>query len=245
MLYWLQEAKRRKNLSAYGKGGFPLKDISVFDVIGPNMIGPSSSHTAGALRIALMAGKIAKGKPKKVTFVLYGSFAMTYKGHGTDKALLAGVLGMNTEDYRIRDSFRLAEEAGIEYHFVPCTENKGYHPNRVEVIITNDEGTTTSILGVSVGGGNVKLKQINGADISVSGNLTTLFVQQYDRPGVVAHISKCLTDYNVNIAFMKLYRDKKGENAYTIIETDEALPDKLVQEINDYPDIKSAIVIDL
>ena len=96
-----------------------------------------------------------------------------------------------------------------------------------------------------MGGGNVKLKQINGADISVSGNLTTLFVQQYDRPGVVAHISKCLTDYNVNIAFMKLYRDKKGENAYTIIETDEALPDKLVQEINDYPDIKSAIVIDL
>ena len=152
---------------------------------------------------------------------------------------------MNTEDYRIRDSFRLAEEAGIEYHFVPCTENKGYHPNTVEVIITNEEGTTTSILGVSVGGGNVKLKQINGADISVSGNLTTLFVQQYDRPGVVAHISKCLTDYNVNIAFMKLYRDKKGENAYTIIETDEALPDKLVQEINDYPDIKSAIVIDL
>ena len=117
-----------------------MRDISVFDVVGP------------------------KGKPKKVTFILYGSFAMTYKGHGTDKALLAGILGMNTEDYRIRDSFRLAEEAGIEYEFVPNTENKGYHPNTVEVVITNEEGVTTSILGVSIGGGNVKLKQINGAD---------------------------------------------------------------------------------
>ena len=106
-----------------------MREISVFDVVGPNMIGPSSSHTAGALRIALMAGKISKGKPKKVKFILYGSFAMTYKGHGTDKALLAGILGMNTEDYRIRDSFRLADEAGIEYEFVPCTENKGYHPS--------------------------------------------------------------------------------------------------------------------
>ena len=102
-----------------------MREISVFDVVGPNMIGPSSSHTAGALRIALMAGKISKGKPKKVKFILYGSFAMTYKGHGTDKALLAGILGMNTEDYRIRDSFRLADEAGIEYEFVPCTENTG------------------------------------------------------------------------------------------------------------------------
>ena len=221
-----------------------MRDISVFDVVGPNMIGPSSSHTAGALRIALMAGKISKGKPKKVTFILYGSFAMTYKGHGTDKALLAGILGMNTEDYRIRDSFHLAEEAGIEYEFVPNTENKGYHPNTVEVVITNEEGVTTSILGVSIGGGNVKLKQINGADISLSGNLTTLFVQQYDRPGVVAHISKCLNDHYVNIAFMKLYRDNKGENAYTIIETDEKLDEGLINEIQENPNIKSAIVIE-
>ena len=187
-----------------------MRDISVFDVVGPNMIGPSSSHTAGALRIALMAGKISKGKPKKVTFILYGSFAMTYKGHGTDKALLAGILGMNT----------------------------------VEVVITNEEGVTTSILGVSIGGGNVKLKQINGADISLSGNLTTLFVQQYDRPGVVAHISKCLNDHYVNIAFMKLYRDNKGENAYTIIETDEKLDEGLINEIQENPNIKSAIVIE-
>ncbi len=222
-----------------------MKEISVFDVIGPNMIGPSSSHTAGALRIALMAGTISKGKPKKVQFILYGSFAMTYKGHGTDKALLAGILGMSTEDYRIRDSYRLADEAGIEYEFLPTTENKGYHPNTVEVVITNEEGITTSILGVSIGGGNVKLKQINGADISLSGNLPTLFVQQKDTPGVIAHISKCLNDHYVNIAFMKLYRDSKGENAYTIIETDEKLDDALVEEIHSLPNIRNAIVIDL
>ena len=222
-----------------------MKEISVFDVIGPNMIGPSSSHTAGALRIALMAGKISKGKPKKVQFILYGSFAMTYKGHGTDKALLAGILGMSTEDYRIRDSFRLADEAGIEYEFIPTTETKGYHPNPVEVVITTDEGVTTSILGVSIGGGNVKLKQINGADISLSGNLTTLFVQQIDTPGVIAHISKCLNDHHVNIAFMKLFREDKGATAYTIIETDEKLDDTLVAEIESNPSIKGAIVIDL
>ena len=222
-----------------------MKDFSIFDIVGPNMIGPSSSHTAGALRIAHLARGMIHGRVVRAQFTLYGSFARTYRGHGTDRALIAGVLGFGTEDSRIRDSFRLADEAGIEYEFVPCTENKGYHPNTVEVVITNEEGVTTSILGVSIGGGNVKLKQINGADISLSGNLTTLFVQQYDRPGVVAHISKCLNDHNVNIAFMKLYRDNKGENAYTIIETDEKLDERLVDEIQANPNIKSAIVIEL
>ena len=222
-----------------------MEPLGLRDIIGPIMVGPSSSHTAGALRIARMARRLLSAAPARADITLYGSFAHTGTGHGTDKALLAGILGMNTEDYRIRDSFRLADEAGIEYEFVPCTENKGYHPNTVEVVITNEDGVTTSILGVSIGGGNVKLKQINGADISLSGNLTTLFVQQYDRPGVVAHISKCLNDHNVNIAFMKLYRDNKGENAYTIIETDETLDDRLVDEIQANPNIKSAIVIEL
>lgn len=222
-----------------------MREISVFDVIGPNMIGPSSSHTAGALRIALMAGKISKGNPKHVRFVLYGSFARTYKGHGTDRALLGGILGMNTEDPRIRDSFRLAEEAGITYEFVPFEEPNDYHPNTVEVIITNEEGITTSVLGVSIGGGQAKLKQINGVDISMSGNLNTLFIQQQDTPGVIAHISKCLNEYNVNIAFMKLYRDKKGESAYTIIETDEKISPQLLEYITSYPSIRSAMIIDL
>ena len=131
-------------------------------------------------------------------------------------------------------SFELTQIAGDFHIFIQTL-----------IIITNEEGVTTSILGVSIGGGNVKLKQINGADISLSGNLTTLFVQQYDRPGVVAHISKCLNDHNVNIAFMKLYRDNKGENAYTIIETDEKLDERLVDEIQANPNIKSAIVIEL
>ena len=219
--------------------------MDIFDILGPVMVGPSSSHTAGAARIGKMARTLLGGEPIEARIHLHGSFAETGSGHGTDKALLAGILGMSTEDYRIRDSFRLADEAGIEYEFIPTTENKGYHPNTVEVVITNDEGVTTSILGVSIGGGNVKLKQINGADISLSGNLTTLFVQQIDTPGVIAHISKCLNDHHVNIAFMKLYRDNKGENAYTIIETDEKLDDTLVAEIESNPSIKGAIVIDL
>lgn len=221
-----------------------MKEISVFDVIGPNMIGPSSSHTAGALRIALMAGKIAHGTPVKVQFILYGSFAQTYKGHGTDKALVAGVLGYGTEDYRIKDSFQHAKEAGLEFGF-ETRENKSFHPNTVEVIITNDKGITTSVVGVSVGGGNVKLKQINGVEISLSGNYHTLFIQQQDVPGVVAHITSCLSEIGINIAFMRLSREVRGETAYTIIEADEPIPQEAVERVLSNQNIRSAMIIDL
>lgn len=222
-----------------------MKEISVFDVIGPNMIGPSSSHTAGALRIALMAGKIASGKPKDVTFILYGSFARTYKGHGTDRALVAGILGFGTEDYRIRDSFQYAQEAGITFRFQPDFEETRYHPNTVEVIITNEEGITTSVVGVSVGGGQVKLKQINGVEISLSGNYHTLFIQQNDVPGVVAYITKCLSEQGINIAFMRLYRENRGEKAYTIVETDEIIRPEVVELVRSHPNITSAMLIEL
>ncbi len=222
-----------------------MKEISVFDVIGPNMIGPSSSHTAGALRIALLAGKIAQGKIVKVRFILFGSFAKTYKGHGTDRALVAGILGYNTEDYRIRDSFQHAKEAGIDFSFETNETNTDVHPNTVEVVITTEDGTVTRVMGVSIGGGNAQLAQINGVDISLSGNYHTLFIKQIDTPGVVAHITKCLAECTINIAFMRLYRENKGENAYTIIEADEGIPQEVIAKVRENPNIISAMIIEL
>ena len=127
--------------------------ISVFDVMGPNMIGPSSSHTAGAARIALLARKLLTGSLKKVEFTLYGSFAKTYHGHGTDRALLGGIMGFATDDVRIRDSFQIATDNGIEYSFIPNNVETDVHPNTVDILMVNEEGQEMMILGESLGGG--------------------------------------------------------------------------------------------
>lgn len=127
--------------------------ISVFDVMGPNMIGPSSSHTAGAARIALLARKLLTGSLKKVEFTLYGSFAKTYHGHGTDRALLGGIMGFATDDVRIRDSFQIATDNGIEYSFIPNNVETDVHPNTVDILMVNEEGQEMTIRGESLGGG--------------------------------------------------------------------------------------------
>lgn len=222
-----------------------MKELSVFDIIGPNMIGPSSSHTAGALRIALLAKKMVKGSIQKVNFVLYGSFARTYRGHGTDKALLAGILGFRTEDYRIRDSFEYANKAGLEYHFMINTEKKDVHPNTVEIEIEDAEGQKTTVIGESIGGGAAVIREINGVEIVLSGEYNTILVKQMDKPGVLAHITKCLSDFKINIAFTKLYREKKDEIAYTIIETDEAISDEVITAIENSKNIRSATRIEM
>ncbi len=222
-----------------------MKEISVFDVIGPNMIGPSSSHTAGALRIALMARKLAAGKITAVHFVLYGSFAKTYKGHGTDRALLGGILGFQTEDARIKDSFRYADEAGLSYSFETNETNTDVHPNTADITITTENGQTVFVRGVSTGGGDCHIEKIDNIDVDLTGDLTTLLIKQRDTFGVVAYITKCLSDYEINIAFMRLYRENKGENAYTIIETDNDIPQELVDKIQQHQEIHSAMVIKL
>lgn len=220
-----------------------MKEISVFDVIGPNMIGPSSSHTAGALKIALLAGKLANGRIVKVRFILYGSFAKTYKGHGTDRALLGGILGYSTEDARIKDSFRYAGEAGLDYAFELNETNKDVHPNTVDITITSENGTEIFVRGVSTGGGDCRIEKIDNFDVDLTGNYTTLLIRQRDTFGVVAYITSCLSEYEINIAFMRLYRESKGEAAYTIIETDNDIPPELVQKIKLHREISSAMVI--
>lgn len=222
-----------------------MKEISVFDVIGPNMIGPSSSHTAGALKIALMARKLASGKITAVRFVLYGSFAKTYKGHGTDRALLGGILGFQTEDARIKDSFHFAEEAGLRYSFETNETNKDVHPNTADIYLTSDDGKTVFVRGVSTGGGECRIEKIDDIDVDLTGNLTTLLIKQHDTFGVVASITGCLSEYQINIAFMRLYRESKGETAYTIIETDNDIPPQLAEHIKRLPEIYEAMIIKL
>lgn len=222
-----------------------MKDISIFDVIGPNMIGPSSSHTAGALRISLLAYKIAEQDIKEVKFVLYGSFAQTYRGHGTDRALLAGIMGFGTEDERIRDAFEYADKQGLKYTFETNLTNKNVHPNTVEIIMKNSKGEEKSIMGESIGGGNVQVKQINGIEVMFTGKYSTIIVRQKDRKGVVAHITKSLSDYEINIAFMRLYRTQKGETAYTIIEADQKIDRQVADKIMECENIEDTTIIDV
>ncbi|MHC1750133.1 MAG: L-serine ammonia-lyase, iron-sulfur-dependent subunit beta [Cellulosilyticaceae bacterium] len=221
-----------------------MKAISVFDVIGPNMIGPSSSHTAGALRIALLVRKLVPEPIKLVKFILYGSFAKTYRGHGTDRALVAGMLGMSTEDERIKDAFMYAKKAGLNYSFEINEEKNDFHPNTVEIIVTDEDCNITSVIGSSIGGGNISIDEINGMEVHFTGEYSTILVRQKDTPGVVAHITKCLSNYKINIAFMRLYRESKGEIAYTIIEADEAIDDGVIAKIKENHSIESVRIIE-
>ena len=139
--------------------------ISVFDVLGPNMIGPSSSHTAGAARIGFLAQKMIGGKVIRADFTLYGSFAKTYHGHGTDRALLGGIMGFSTDDMRIRNSFEIAQENGLAYTFTPNETETEIHPNTVDISMTNKNGQTMTIRGESLGGGKVRIVRINGVKV--------------------------------------------------------------------------------
>ena len=147
--------------------------MNVFDIIGPVMIGPSSSHTAGAVRLGRVAWKILGDTVVKADIVLSGSFAQTYRGHGTDKALIAGVMGMDSDDERIRHSLQLAKECGMEFTFHE-TEIPGAHPNTARITVTGAKGGTTVIQGASIGGGNILITEINGMTVSFTGQYNTL-----------------------------------------------------------------------
>lgn len=219
-----------------------MTGISVFEVIGPNMVGPSSSHTAGAVSMALLAWKMFPGTIKEVDFTLYGSFARTYRGHGTDRALLGGILGYETDDLRIRDSFELAKEAGIVYSF-SISEEDDVHPNTADMHITGDDGRKLFVRGVSLGGGKVKIVRLNRVDVEFTGEYSTLIVSQSDKQGVAAHITKSLSDRGVNIAFMRLFREEKGAAAYTVVESDERIPEEALECIKGNPDVSDVMLV--
>lgn len=220
-----------------------MKTLSIRDIIGPVMIGPSSSHTAGALRIALMARKLLAAEPARVTFTLYGSFAHTFRGHGTDRALVAGMLGLPPEDERIRSSFELAAEAGLEFSFLPDAETKTAHPNTVDLLVTDRLGAQTRVRGESVGGGAAVICEIDGVEVRLSGEYHSIVVKQKDECGVLAHIAACLNTFGINIATTRLFRERRGDTAYTIMETDEEIPASIAQAIEAHESIYSVTVV--
>lgn len=219
--------------------------ISLFEVIGPNMVGPSSSHTAGAASMALLARKLFPGRIKEVCFTLYGSFAKTYRGHGTDRALMGGMLGFETDDLRIRDSLSLAKKAGIRYTFHISEETDGIHPNTADMEILGTEGEKLFVRGESLGGGKVKIVKLNNISVDFTGEYSTLIVSQTDRPGVVAHITKVLSEAGVNIAFMRLFREEKGAAAYTVVESDEKIPEDIPEKIRENPLVSDIMLVQL
>ncbi len=219
-------------------------NISIFDVTGPVMIGPSSSHTAGAAKLGRIARLIAEKPFKKVSFGLHGSFADTYKGHGTDIALVAGALGMYEYDERLSQAFEIAKKEGIEYEFYK-TELDDMHENSVKITFTFDDGTQCNVWGSSIGGGQIKIVRINEFDTEFNATAPTLIVNQYDKKGVISNISKVLFDCNINIAVMKLSRTARGKNACTVIETDGKIPENVVNTLRGIENIISVQAINV
>ena len=217
--------------------------ISVFDVLGPNMIGPSSSHTAGAVSMARLARGLAAGKLKRVEFILYGSFARTYQGHGTDRALLGGIMGFRPDDRRIPDSFAIADRIGLEYSFVPDRTETDLHPNTADMVITSEDGRVMRIRGESLGGGKVRITRINEAEVDITGEYETIVVMHEDKPGAAAHITRCLSEAGANIAFMKLFRESRGSMACSVVELDGQIPAKAAENIRNHPCVRDVMLL--
>ncbi|MDR1605731.1 MAG: L-serine ammonia-lyase, iron-sulfur-dependent subunit beta [Streptococcaceae bacterium] len=207
-----------------------LKFKSVFDIIGPVMIGPSSSHTAGAVRIGKIVHSIFGEKPTEVTFHLYQSFAKTYQGHGTDLALVAGVLGMDTDDPRIPQALELADKAKIKVFWRIHKNEKADHPNTALIEIKS-ETKAMRIKGVSIGGGAIRVTELNGFDIALNMNTPTFIIVHQDVPGMIARVTECLSTHDINIAQMNVTREHAGEKAIMIIEVDSHDADQALAEI--------------
>lgn len=216
--------------------------MGVFDIIGPVMIGPSSSHTAGAARIGLMAREILKDEPVAATLTLYGSFAKTYKGHGTDKALVAGLLGIAADDVRLRTSFDIAAQQGLAYRFVRSDEETD-HPNTVRIAMTGKSGKKREILGVSLGGGKIEIREIDGNTVSLSGEENTLITLHHDQPGIIAQATTILAIGHINVSNMQVFRGAKNATAVMIVCTDSPVPPEMVRMIQNIDAIESIMTL--
>ena len=219
-----------------------MNEIGTFDILGPNMIGPSSSHTAGALRIAFVAGRMVE-RAVSVTFVLYGSFARTYHGHGTDRALVGGILGYHPDDERIRDSFEHAKEAGLAFSFEENFTDKEIYPNTVDIYVTDKDGSVVSLRGKSIGGGNAVITRLNGVDVELTGNYCTLVVEHVDKKGTLAFVTTVLSAYDLNIGSLRLYRESKGKRAYAIIEVDTNVSNQVVSALKGVESVTNVLVV--
>ena len=194
--------------------------VSLLDIIGPVMVGPSSSHTAGACRIGLLARSLVGGTPQTAKLELHGSFARTGEGHGTDKALVGGLLGFRPDDERLRDALDIADREGLAYHVEKTTIAEDAHPNTVRLTIERD-GTAVEVVGESLGAGRVRLTRIDGFPVEVTGALWTIVLVARDQPGSIARICGILADEGVNLATMRVTRKERGGDAFMVLELDD------------------------
>ena len=205
--------------------------MNLFDIIGPVMVGPSSSHTAGAVRIGNIARKLLGEEVAKAEIFFHGSFEMTGKGHGTDKAVLAGLMGLAVDDARIPDSFAVAKERGLDYVFKGIDLGDA-HPNSVRLNLVGTSGKEQEIVACSVGGGQIQVREINGLSVCFSGDNPTLIIRNQDMPGMIKQVTGSLAFDDVNIGTMQTYRPSRGEDAVMIIECDREVPDCTIEHLN-------------
>jgi L-serine dehydratase len=219
--------------------------VSLLDIIGPVMVGPSSSHTAGACRIGLLARCLVGGTPQTARIELHGSFARTGEGHGTDKAIVAGLMGFAPDDDRIRTALEIAEREGLDYRFEKTTlgEDAVIHPNTTRITIHRGERSATMV-GSSLGAGRVLITEIDGYPVEVTGNYNTVVLVAEDVKGSVARIATLLAEDNINIATLKLTRKVRGGDAFMVIEVDEMPSTALRDRIRARPWVKWAFRLD-
>ncbi|MBP8855951.1 MAG: L-serine ammonia-lyase, iron-sulfur-dependent subunit beta [Oscillospiraceae bacterium] len=219
-------------------------NISLFDIIGPVMVGPSSSHTAGAARLGYVAAVIAEKPFAEVHFGLHGSFAKTGRGHGTHEALLAGTLGIREDDERLKIAFQIAQQRGIRYHFEEL-ELADCHENTARITFINSDGTSSIIEGSSIGGGRIRITRIDDMPTDFSAECPTILITQRDAPGVVREISGILAENAINIAVMRVTRTARGDIASTVIETDSKIPASVQSALCTKANILSVRMVDV
>lgn len=219
-----------------------MPKTDVFGIIGPIMIGPSSSHTAGAARIGRMARAICRGRPQAAGITLHGSFAETGRGHGTHLALVAGLLGLQPGDERLRQSMQLAREAGLQVT-IETSDLGNVHPNTARLEVTSQDGCHTTVVGSSLGGGNVVITGIDGFEVEIYGNYYTMVINHDDAPGMLSRITSLLAEAEVNIANMKTSRKARGQMALTAIETDHPITPELQASVRGLPQVSSVLAL--
>lgn len=202
--------------------------MNIFDIIGPVMVGPSSSHTAGACKIGYVSRKLLAEDLKEAKILLYGSFLATGKGHGTQKALVAGLLGFLPDDEKIPSSLEIAKQKGIEVSFGE-SNLKNAHPNSCELLLTGVNGRKLEIVAESLGGSIINIASIDGLSANFSGEYPTLIVHNLDQPGHIAEVTSMLSHKSVNIAKMQLYRANRGGKAVMVIECDQEIPPESIK----------------
>lgn len=223
-------------------GGVMMKYRSVFDIIGPVMIGPSSSHTAGAARMGQVARQLFRHEPERVSISLYGSFAKTYQGHGTDVALIGGILGFETDDTRIPDALNIAKERNVEVEFIEEDANAP-HPNTAKIRLYKGE-EEIEVVACSIGGGKIEVVELNGFDLQLTGTSPALLIVNNDRFGAIAAVASILAKHEINISTMSVSRKEKGRRALMVIETDELLADEVIEEIKGQQNICQVTIMD-